>query len=438
MEECFVPPGWTRFPHNGRVVYSSPSSLHHPQVKIHSRAELSQYQRRGRFLDIDVDQFIFASKRKRKEKKYEVVKKNYPHAVVTTAPKTVRNGDETSSLKDSADYEEQLNCEEPHVQIQTALPSTEEITSGQRKKLENEQKKLSEAVSKLTIDTTRQVDHKFVLEKAALRLSNARTSQAATEVSVNLEAFKKLVKNSETVEEMTKLIWKNPFFQKRFSHLFSSKLLEQLMSLGSVSGNPLQSFPVDVNTNVYSEIMNFALDNAEDVILLLTALTKKHENPISAKDVIEIAYSFASLAEASCSQNNSLKKLKSLCLRTSGLTNAGLDSLANIGVAETSRSCRNDRDLLASISEEVRKQYAKKHVSQFCFDNLDIRINNTTHHLTLNYHEFEQDDTSSLCTSAKSRDEMLEFFSMDTINLQSDENKELFEQLQFVTTVALG
>ena len=93
---------------------------------------------------------------------------------------------------------------------------------------------------------------------------------------------------------------------------------------------------------------------------------------------------------------------------------------------------------MASISEEVRKQYAKKHVSQFCFDNLDIRINNTTHHLTLNYHEFEQDDTSSLCTSAKSRDEMLEFFSMDTINLQSDENKELFEQLQFVTTVALG
>ena len=178
---------------------------------------------------------------------------------------------------------------------------------------------------------------------------------------------------------MTKLVWNDSVFQSRFAHLFTCKLLEQLLSLGSHSGNPLKDFPVDVNTNTYADVLNFALDNAEDVIMLLTALTKKHETPISCKDVVELAYFFSSLSEAACPRNNALKKIKSICMRNSGLTNKGLDSLAAIGVAETSRSYRNDRDAMASISEEILKNYAKSNVAQFTFDNLDIRINNMNH-----------------------------------------------------------
>ena len=157
---------------------------------------------------------------------------------------------------------------------------------------------------------------------------------------------------------MTKLLWQNPWFQSRFSHLFTSRLLEQLLSLNSTPGNPLKSFPVDINKNVYAEIVNFAIDNAQDVILLLTSLTKKFESPISTSDIISLAFSFSSLAEAASSQNKAVKKTKSVCLRSSGLTNSGLDSLAAVGVVETSRSYRNDRDLMASISEEILKQYA--------------------------------------------------------------------------------
>ena len=97
--------------------------------------------------------------------------------------------------------------------------------------------------------------------------------------------------------------------------------------------------------------MNLALDKAQDVMLLLTAITVKHEKPISAKDVIELAYSFSTLAEAASSQNNSLKKLKSLSMKTHGMTNSGLDSLGPIGVAESSRSCMNDRDEMYNKGE---------------------------------------------------------------------------------------
>ena len=69
-------------------------------------------------------------------------------------------------------------------------------------------------------------------------------------------------------------------------------------------------------------------------------------------------------------------------------------------------------------------------MAQFCFDNLDITINGTPHHLTLNYLEFEQTKTSEYSTEAKGIEEKLDFFKIETILLKSDENKELFDHFQ--------
>ena len=47
-----------------------------------------------------------------------------------------------------------------------------------------------------------------------------------------------------------------------------------------------------------------------------------------------------------------------------GLTNQGLDSLSTLGVSVSARSYRrNDRDMLAEVSDEIAKQYAKKGTS---------------------------------------------------------------------------
>ena len=83
-----------------------------------------------------------------------------------------------------------------------------------------------------------------------------------------------------------------------------------------------------------------------------------------------------------------MKKIKSITLKCNGLTNDGLDCMATLGAAETSRSFRNDRDFMASISDEILKSYAK--TMMFTFDNLDLQINHNPHHLTLNFLEFEQ------------------------------------------------
>ena len=192
--------------------------------------------------------------------------------------------------------------------------------------------------------------------------------------------------------------------------LTNSKILEQLFALVSKPSNPLISFPPNLNSNVYADIVNFAIENAPDVIKLITSISVKFESPVLKEDIIKIATIFSYLANAANENNNSLKKSKSIAIRSSGLTNSGLDALSAIGFSETSRSHRNNRDYMASLSEGVLKNYAKSSVPQFTFDNLDFNMNSMNHHMTLNILEFEQSVTSHLDTRATSLDDMLMFF----------------------------
>ena len=69
-----------------------------------------------------------------------------------------------------------------------------------------------------------------------------------------------MINDCKTEDDISKL------FQSRFSSLFSFKLLEQILSMESLPANPLKSFPIDINTNIYADIVHFALDHAQDVI----------------------------------------------------------------------------------------------------------------------------------------------------------------------------
>ena len=471
-QEISVPLGWSRTVQNGRAVYISPPPF---PVKIYSQTDLALYQKKGRFLEIMEDQLVFGRKRKKKEKKYLVNKMSSRNwqasgievqgagACVLSGEEAEARESESGQASNAADRDERSGLEEPLAGFATqstcnADNSGEDVTADGfkitagdqsrtkllrkkkdiKKKMEDEHSKLADAVSKLTLDPEKKVSHKSVLEDAARRLNEARLRIPNCQDSKNLEDLKGLINGCNTEDDIANVIWSHPALQSKFSSLFNSKLLEQVLSLGNLSTNPMKSFPVDINTNLYADIVNFGLDHAPDVILLLLNLTKKLETPLSAKDVIELAFTFSSLSEASSSQNKALKKIKSICLRSSGLTNAGLDSMAFVGATETSRSFRNDRDLLASISEEIVKQYARKGTAQFTFDNLDICINKTLHHLTLNFLEFEPSITSDLRTESKSLEEMLDFFSLETILLKSKENQEMFKHHQFVTAHTLA
>ena len=61
------------------------------------------------------------------------------------------------------------------------------------------------------------------------------------------------------------------------------------------------------------------------------------------------------------------------------------------------------------------------------------------HHLTLNYLEFEQTNTSEFSAKAcKNFEEMKSLFSIETVLMQSNQNKDLFDEYKNVVAATLG
>ena len=412
-----APPGWVVMEEKGRFVYLTS----HPVVKIQSAAMLAEYHQKGRYLTISSEDLIFSRKKFKSD-----------HQLSSSIGSSRATPLET-------DFRDSLDTFEP-MQIEEMKPSSYIPTcSSIKDKLGKEKEKVLGAVESLTIDPNKNVDHKEVLMNTARKLNIARLSTLSQVENVDLSDLKSEVCKARDENEMAKILWSIPFFQKKFSTLINSKYLEQLLNLGSASDSPLHKFPPNINSNLYSEIIELALNHAPDFLLLIMNLTIKHESPLTEKDVIRTAFLFAQFASSVNSKNNVLRKIKSISLKCSGLTNEGLDCLATVGAAETSRTFRNDRDFMASISDEILKSYAKTMIAQFTFDNLDIQINHTMHHLTLNYLEFEQTNTSEFSAKAsKNFEEMKSLFSMETVLMQSNQNKDLFDQYKNVVAATLG
>ena len=227
----------------------------------------------------------------------------------------------------------------------------------------NEQRKLEEAVKKLTLTKNNAVDHKEALVEAAKSLSDLRKN-AGYLAPVGFEDLKSQISSSETPEDLVQILNSSSEVQQLITSNEHSKILEQLLRISSLPDNPINDFPLNINRNHYSDLINFALVHAPDVLALVMKIATKNEAPIAANDVVRCAYMFSSLACSVSRANNALKKTKSVSTKNNGLTNNGLDVLANVGVFETSRSYRNDRDFLASLAEHILKSYAKNSVPQ--------------------------------------------------------------------------
>ena len=144
------------------------------------------------------------------------------------------------------------------------------------------------------------------------------------------------------------------------------------------------------------------------------------------------------LAHKVSRENNALVKLKTLLVDKEGATLEGVDALAALGVTESSRSLRNLKNFLSGISPELIKSSAQNFPHQSTIDNLDLKIDDVLHQMTLEFIELEQHCTSDLDTTEKSVEEALEFFDEDTLLLTSDKNKELLNQLEKVVATSVG
>ena len=496
MEHNSLPSGWKRLEDDaGQVHYLT----RHPVVKISKRYQLEDYHRKGRYKEMNVDDLDFGIKKRCKKFSFTNEKATKDVKETSTASNVGKMEDpavgefeevaasgrddlfktdkEKEELKVDISFLRQatgelvchVEIEDDHNEnvnkvkssnVEYLLENDQEDemvdrsedfegnlilkprTSDEARReahLENETEKLEKAVKKLTLKGEEAVEHKDALVEAAKNLKDVRMKTEQFDLqNIDIKNVKTQVASVATAEDLLKVINKNSDLKQIITSIEHSKILEQLLKISSLPDNPLTEFPLDVNRNHYLDIINFALNEAPDVLGLVLKLSTKNEAPIAESDVVRCAYMFSSLACSVSRKNNALKKTKSVSTKNNGLSNNGLDVLASAGIFETSRTYRNDRDFLASLNDHILRNHAKISVAQVTFDNLDMNINNVMHHMTLPYLEFETEDTSNLSTDENVFDTALELFTEETVLITSRFNKELFSHYQYVTAWTLG
>ena len=154
-------------------------------------------------------------------------------------------------------------------------------------------------------------------------------------------------------------------------------------------------FPVSVNENCYCEIAEYGMQKCPRLMAMVITMVVRREESVLPKDVLRIATCFANLCYVVNRDINAMVKLRSLTMQVDGLTNMGLNILADVGLAQTARTLSNHRDLFAEVGIDVMNSTAARYPLQSTLDNCDLQ----SEHLTLETIEKETVDTTDLSTT---------------------------------------
>ena len=238
-----------------------------------------------------------------------------------------------------------------------------------QQKIDQEVAKIASAVTLLTIDASKPVDHKAELEAAASLLNKAREPKKLD--NENLESLKLDLIECSDIESLVHKIRMNTETRNVCQQMEFSSVLEDFLQLSKSSlDSPLQTFPPNINQNLYHEIIKFGLHKSEDTVLFLLNFLVEKDKPVETDHVVKLAFLFSTIAHSVNRDNKALVKLKSLLMQSSGVTNEGLDAFLTLGMSESSRSLRNQKDFLAGIATQVVKAAAKRFPHQSTVDNL--------------------------------------------------------------------
>ena len=439
-----LPPGWKRHINNrGRVVYFSPP----PVTQIRTKSELLRYQNKGRYKELDAHTVNFMVKIKKYEKTHEILLPgtgSIPHAqAIPDNSEDILSVDYFAYVDEPSSQSSQassfFSSEAATSSSLSEAPTSAVVdknSSNRLKTVEHELDKINSAVNLLTLDTSETLDHRNELKEAVKLLNDARSPVT---YEGDLEHLRATLAESSDLESLVHQLWKHPGARSIFQQLETSSSLEDFLEMGrDETKGPLKTFPPSVNENIYNNIVKYSLDKSKSTVMFLVDLFVEKNKPVTANDAIHIAFIFSYLAHKVSRENNALVKLKTLLVDKEGSTLEGVDALAALGVTESSRSLRNLKNFLSGISPELIKSSAQNFPHQSTIDNLDLKIDDVLHQMTLEFIELEQHCTSDLDTTEKSVEEALEFFDEDTVLLTSDKNKELLNQLEKVVATSVG
>ena len=478
-----IPEGWKvmeppdTLPKNWRVLQTSKGRIVHesppPRIKIQTRNQLLHHQKSGKFMEIDVKKLSFLTKHTNERKKGFInlpedlncsesadQEQTYHHNQSVNLPDEVLGNPSivlepkemelpmlvddilevlgaTAASPSAVDLECGSEGQIAGVQPEINKMLENSSSANKQSKIEKDLEKIQSSVQRLVLDPNVVLDHKKELLNAAKLLNSARNS--STEEEFDLDKFKTDILRAENMDSCLQVFWQCPEARSFLQQMEQAVCLEELIHIGrSYVNGPFQTFPPNVNQNLYAEIIKFGLKHSRKTVLFLVNIVSKKDASISPNDVIKISFLLSSLANSVNRDNNSVLKVKSTVFQNSRLTNEGLDSAQTLGVTESSRSQRRVRDFLGGISPEVLLTSAKDFPSVSAMDNLDITNAHILHHMTLEFIEIEQIDTKHLDKTSLEFSQIVELFDLENILLTKDKNKPLLKHLKKTVAITIG
>ena len=117
-----------------------------------------------------------------------------------------------------------------------------------------------------------------------------------------------------------------------------SSMHQEMLVASKMSDNPFHhsKFPFDINTSFYADALKFVRTHLPKTYIQVLEL-RDTGHQFEAKDVIPTVQLISQLMNMTSSVNTSLTAMRSVFLKSSGLTNNGLDAIQRSGFSQTSR-----------------------------------------------------------------------------------------------------
>ena len=89
---------------------------------------------------------------------------------------------------------------------------------------------------------------------------------------------------------------------------------------------------------------------------------------IEPRHVISIASVYSQLAQQVDHKNNVLTKINSLQMKSDGMTDDGVDAMAKLSLAQSSRTLKTQRDMMAEVAGSLHIEELKDFPDQSTLD----------------------------------------------------------------------
>jgi hypothetical protein len=284
-------------------------------------------------------------------------------------------------------------------------------------KLRNEQIKKKQAMESLKLSSQSSDLSEVCRVMDQFRARTISNNSTVVDQELKLKLIDLLTTESPAMEDLQEVLATTDTMKE----FFLDEIFQETLTFATRK-TVLKVFPPELRENNFLTLLGEAQRFAPNLLSLLLKLCTKPNEPISEKQSRKIIFLISQML-ANLNQKNSLmQKLVALKLKLAGVTNSGLDFLADLGITQSSRSLQKDHDYLASLSQDHLVEELKNKRFNFLVDNLDKMLDGNLVHFTsviVVAEPMPHSDLSSKLDGSKSED----FFKPEYMKLDQESEK---------------